>query len=193
MRSSRILVILMSAGLLAAGAAAIQGTTAIASGTHGFVGAGKCKTCHEKDDIGNQYASWLGTAHARAWETLGSQRAKDKAAEKGLGDPQQAQECVRCHVTGWDAPEELRGSKVKAEEGVTCEGCHGAGKDYRKKAIMVVRDDAVAAGLVPDASKICTDCHNTDSPYFEGFDYATAWKKIAHPVPEGYDPFAEDE
>jgi hypothetical protein len=193
MRPSRILVILLSAGLLAAGVAAFQSTTAIAGGTHGFVGAGKCKTCHGKDDIGNQQATWLSSAHAKAWETLGTDKAKAKAAEKGLGDPQQAQECIRCHVTAWDAPEELRGSKVKQEEGVTCEGCHGAGKDYRKKAIMVDKDQAVAAGLVPDASKICTDCHNTDSPYFEGFDYDSAWKKIAHPVPEAYDPFAEDE
>ncbi len=193
MRSPRLIAILLSAGLLAAGAAAFQGTTAIASGTHGYVGAAKCKTCHEKEDIGNQQAVWLASAHAKAWETLGTDKAKAKAAEKGLGDPQQEPDCVRCHVTAWDAPEELRGSKVKQEEGVTCEGCHGAGKDYRKKAVMVDRDQAVTKGLVPDPSKICTDCHNSDSPYFEGFDYASAWKKIEHEVPEGYDPFAEDE
>ena len=42
---------------------------------HEFVGVLKCKRCHEKTDIGNQYKAWRATKHAKAFETLASRAA----------------------------------------------------------------------------------------------------------------------
>ena len=43
---------------------------------HQFAGATKCRSCYEKDEIGNQYGKWLDSRHAKAWGTLASDKAK---------------------------------------------------------------------------------------------------------------------
>jgi hypothetical protein len=72
---------------------------------------------------------------------------------------------------------------------VQCESCHGPGSEYRKKTVMADQKKAVAAGLVlPEKDeKVCTKCHNKDSPTWDaakGFDFEAAKKKIAHPIPK---------
>ena len=47
----RLLIILLTAGLFAGGVAALSGTSTTAGGTHGFVGAGTCETCHGGDEF----------------------------------------------------------------------------------------------------------------------------------------------
>ncbi|UCE86413.1 MAG: cytochrome c family protein [Deltaproteobacteria bacterium] len=170
-----------------------------------YAGAKRCKSCHGKEPIGNQYASWLDTKHAKAYETLASDKAREWAAEAGVDDPQQSEKCVKCHVTAYGVAPERLGSKFKIEDGVQCEGCHGAGNSYRKKKIMMDRDRAVEKGLVLQSEEICVACHNDESPAWDperytledgtqvGFDYDQAVEAIAHPVPEGYDPTAEGE
>jgi hypothetical protein len=37
-------------------------------------------------------------------------------------------------------------------------------------------------GLQVGGEATCKRCHNSDSPTFKGFDYATAMKKISHPL-----------
>ena len=171
---------------------------------HKYVGAKKCKTCHEKRDIGDQYGWWLDSAHGKAFETLASDKAREWAAERGVGDPQQTDDCVKCHVTAHGVPDDKLSRKFDRTAGVQCEGCHGAGKDYRKKKIMVDRDLAVAKGLVLQSEEVCLTCHNDESPAWDtqrytladgskvGFDYEQAVEKVVHPVPEGYDPFADE-
>ena len=44
--------------------------------------------------------------------------------------------------------------------------------------------DGATVGLVAPDEKLCTGCHNEESPTFEGFDYEKMLKKIAHPIPE---------
>lgn len=170
----------------------------------GFVGVKKCGTCHKKDPIGNQLAAWKATKHATAFETLASEQAKKWAAEKGIDDPQKADDCVKCHVTAHGAAPERLSRKFDPTDGVQCEGCHGAGKGYRKKKTMIDRDLAVSKGLILQSEEVCVVCHNDESPAWDaerytradgtkaGFDYDQAVKAIAHPVPEGYDPTAED-
>jgi hypothetical protein len=172
---------------------------------HKFVGVAKCKTCHKKEGIGNQIAAWEDTKHATAYETLASDQAKEWAKEAGVGDPQTADECVKCHVTAHGVSEELLSVKFDKTLGVQCEACHGAGKDFRKKKIMIDRDVAISKGLVPQSAEVCVACHNDESPAWKpdrytladgskaGFDYDQAVKAIAHPVPEGYDPLADGE
>jgi hypothetical protein len=171
---------------------------------HEYVGLKKCRTCHKKDEMGNQVAAWEETKHAKAYETLGTDKAKEWGAERGIDNPQQSDECLKCHVTAHGVAEEMVSKKFDRTLGVQCEGCHGAGKDYRKKKIMMDRELAESKGLIPQSEKVCTACHNDESPAWDperytlddgkkvGFDYDQAVEEIAHPVPEDYDPTAED-
>jgi len=177
----------------------------MASSDHDYVGARKCKTCHKKEAIGNQYGVWLESKHTKAYETLSSDQAKKWATDAGVDDPQVDEKCVKCHATAYGVPDEQVSSKFDRNAGVQCEACHGAGKDYRKKKIMVDVDLAISKGLIPQNEAVCLDCHNDESPAWDperytrpdgkkvGFDYDMAVKAIAHPVPEGYDPLAEGE
>ncbi len=174
------------------GALSLVGGAAVA-GDHEYVGAAKCKTCHGKEEIGDQYSVWKKGPHASALDSLATDQAKEWATEAGVADPTTDEKCVKCHTTAYGVSDDLKGSKFSHDEGVTCEACHGAGKDYRKKKIMVDHDESVAKGMVEMSEAVCKECHNEDSPAYQGFDYKAAIKKIAHPVPEGYDPFAEDD
>jgi hypothetical protein len=175
-----------------------------AAAEHAFVGVKKCKTCHGKEDIGNQYGVWLESKHAKAFETLGGEKAAKWAAEKGVDDPQTSEKCLACHVTAYGVPQERVSVRFDRTAGVQCEACHGAGKDYRKKKTMIDRELAESKGLVPRSQleKVCLGCHKDESPAWKpdrytrpdgtkvGFDYDQASEAIAHPVPEGYDPLA---
>ncbi len=148
-----------------------------------FVGATSCKTCHKSKKKGNQWAQWAQTKHAQAYQTLATPAARKAAAARGVeGDPQQAPECLRCHVTGYDAPADRRGRKYSVEDGVGCESCHGAGGNYKKKEIMKDKAAAIAAGLVVPDEKLCRGCHNQDSPTFQPFDYDKKVKEVLHPL-----------
>ena len=167
---------------------------------HEFSGVVKCKRCHEKSAIGNQYASWLESKHAKAFETLATDQAKKWASEADVADAQTDERCVKCHTTAYGVPDERVARKFDRQAGVQCEACHGAGKDYRKKKIMIDRELAISKGLVPQTEEVCLRCHNDKSPAWDpesytlkdgkkvGFDYDQAVQAIAHPVPEGYDP-----
>ena len=74
---------------------------------HAYVGARKCKTCHAKKAIGNQYGTWTKSRHAKAFESLGTEKAKKWAAERDIADPQQDERCFKCHVTAHGVPDEL--------------------------------------------------------------------------------------
>jgi len=177
--------------------------SAAANGERKFVGHKKCRTCHKKEGIGNQYGIWLDSRHAKAYETLATDKAREWAAEAGVDDPQTDDRCVKCHSTAHGVPDDMVSKKFDRTAGVQCESCHGAGKDYRKKKIMIDRDKAIEKGLVLPTPAVCTECHNDDSPAWDaqrytladgskaGFDYEQAVKTIAHPVPEGYDSSAE--
>lgn len=154
-----------------------------AMAAHELVGASKCKSCHKK--IGNPYALWQKTEHAKAYETLASPEAKKIAADKGLGDPQKEEACLKCHVTrvflGNPAVNEK--GKYTDAEGIGCEACHGPGSDYKKKKIMKDHDAAVANGLLRNKTEEhCTQCHNDESPTFEAFDFEKQWAEIDHPI-----------
>jgi hypothetical protein len=178
---------------------------ATANGKHEFAGHKKCKTCHKKAEIGNQFGVWLESRHAKAYETLGTEKAKKWGAEAGVDNPQTDDRCIKCHSTAHGVPDDMVSKKFDRTAGVQCESCHGAGKDYRKKKIMMDHDKAVANGLIVPTEAVCTKCHNDESPAWDpqrytladgskvGFDFEQAAKTIAHPVPEGYDPAATGE
>jgi hypothetical protein len=152
---------------------------------HNYVGAEKCKMCHNSPAKGAQFTKWTESKHSKAYQTLASEEAKKIAAAKNIPDPQKADECLRCHVAGHGAPAAKLTDKYKVEDGVSCEACHGPGGDYWKMDVMKDKAKAQAAGLVIPDEKTCTGCHNQESPTFKGFDFKEAHAKIAHPNPQG--------
>ena len=171
--------------LVIAGTVWLGDGPALAADEHEIVGSPKCRICH-RAKTGDQWQIWLDSAHARAYETLASDESQKIAEEQGLGDPQQEEECLRCHAThaflGRDVPLAER-NKYEDAEGVGCEACHGPGSDYKKKSVMEDREKALAAGLVlAKNTEHCELCHNEESPTYVPFDFETRWQQIAHPV-----------
>ena len=164
------------------------GVTSAPAADHALVGVKKCKTCHKKEKDGNQYGKWLESGHAKAFETLAGDKAMEIAKGKGIENPQAATECLECHVTALPVMDDLVNQKITMEEGVSCESCHGAGKDYYKKktmkAITAGEVDGAELGLITPNEETCVKCHNDKSPTFDGFDFDEMFEKIAHPKPE---------
>ncbi|MDH3521176.1 MAG: cytochrome c family protein [Myxococcales bacterium] len=166
-------------------------STASTAGTDAkYVGADKCKTCHKKELIGDQYSAWQKSAHAKAFDRLKGDEAKKVAAAKGIaGAPHEAKECLECHATAAAVDASRMAEKpLDVKDGVQCESCHGPGSEYRKKKTMSDHAAAVAAGMWEPGKKaaICTACHNEKSPTWDpakGFDFEARKKAIAHPIP----------
>ena len=171
-----------------------------------YVGSAKCKMCHNKVEKGAQYTKWLEGPHAKAFETLKSDKSAQIAADKGIeGNAWEAPECLKCHTTGfgavgyevkcdafWNpAAEDKAGSKavkrMEALKGVGCEACHGAGSKYKsskaKKAIVAGEITAASVGLLEVNEATCVTCHNEESPTYKPFDYEARNAEIAHPKP----------
>lgn len=134
-----------------------------------YIGAAKCKMCHNKPTTGEQYKQWAATPHAKAMASLKGDEAKNP-------------KCLKCHSTA--AGLALSDTQtITVAEGVSCESCHGAGSAYKSPATMKDRAKAIAAGMIIPDEKLCKKCHNAESPNFKGFDYKTYSAKIAHPNP----------
>ena len=154
----------------------------------GYVGAKGCKTCHNTKKQGRQYKIWLKTKHAQAYKTLASEEAKAIAKKKGIEDPQKADECLQCHVTGHGVDAKQIRKKYSIEEGVSCESCHGPGSVYKKKKTMIAISkgeiDPASVGLVIPDEKTCKKCHNEKSPTYKEFDFDKYYEKIKHEKPK---------
>lgn len=93
-----------------------------------FVGPGKCTDCHdhkdEKEWSEKRDGDGKGKQHLNALNQLADAKAEGYAKATGVADiydPKSS--CVRCHASV------VRGS---ADFGISCESCHGGGKDYLK-------------------------------------------------------------
>jgi len=164
-----------------------------------YVGSDKCKTCHNKADIGAQYDIWLKGSHVSSLETLKTDAAKAIAKKRGLKvDAVSAPECLVCHVTGWANetgysldvdPSNTREEKTNSDLGrIGCESCHGPGSLYKSKKNMIgIADgsiDGSGLGMLKITEKTCTVCHNPKSPTYKPFDFAVRVKEVSHPVPQ---------
>jgi hypothetical protein len=161
-----------------------------AEGAPAFVGAAKCKICHKKEEDGNQYGIWLDSRHAKAYETLASEKALAEAKKQGIENPQTAPECLKCHVTAFPVRADIANQKITLEEGVSCESCHGAGGNYySKKTMQAVTDGEItpeSVGLIlPVTKETCLQCHIPEgNAFYVEFDFDEFVAKIAHPRPE---------
>ncbi len=149
-----------------------------------YIGVKMCGICHKKDETGNQLAKWQEGPHANAYASLGTAAAKEMAAKLGIDDPQTSGKCLKCHSTAYNFTEQVQTTKVKVEDGVTCESCHGPGKDYKSLSVMKDQAAAIAKGLVHPPTQSCRLCHNEENPNFKEFNEAESVAKIAHPNPQ---------
>jgi len=150
---------------------------------HKYIGAAKCKMCHNTPAQGEQFKKWSESKHAKAFEVLASPEALEVGKKLGVEKPQESPKCLGCHVTGFSAPAEAKEATLTSAEGVGCEGCHGPGSDYKAMSIMKSKEASVAAGLIIPDEKLCKTCHNETSPTYKAFVFADAAKLIAHPIP----------
>ena len=134
-----------------------------------YIGAAKCKICHNKPPKGEQYNKWAAGPHANAMKSL-------------KGDDAKNPKCLKCHSTYGAINQDLN-QTLTAVEGVSCESCHGPGSAYKSATIMKDPVKAKANGMIDPTEKVCKTCHNAESPTFKGFDFKTAAAKIAHPDP----------
>lgn len=134
-----------------------------------YIGAAKCKMCHNKAAKGGQYDEWSKGPHANAMSKLKGAEAKDP-------------KCVKCHSTAASVDQSLVAT-ITVAEGVSCESCHGPGSLYKTNTIMKDQKLALAKGMTLPEEKVCKKCHNAESPTFKGFNYAEAVAKISHDDP----------
>lgn len=152
-----------------------------------YVGVKKCGMCHRKAKQGEQLKIWKNSKHAQAYKALLTKKADSIAVKKGFKTKAaETPECLKCHVTAYNVKASLLEKGYKKEDGVTCESCHGPGSAYKKRKIMKNKKLAVKNGLMiyKDHKKLCTTCHNPDSPTFVARDFDKMWAKIKHNIPK---------
>ncbi len=102
------------------------------AGSASFTGPGSCAAaaCHGavrpvpgSRILQTEYSTWIAQdRHARATEVLSNAVSTRMAQTLGLGQASSAPKCLACHSI--DAPEG-RQARTFAQEGVSCEACHG--------------------------------------------------------------------
>ncbi len=148
-------------------------------GEHKYVGVHACGSCHRSAAMGFQWSRWRMSAHSGAYGRLATEQAYAIARQAGVeGNPQQSDQCLRCHTTGGgDLSQAL--ASFTLDEGVGCEACHGPGSDYQAEAVMRDKTASTQSGLRMGDRTLCLTCH--EDAHGKPFDYDAAWKKIEHP------------
>jgi len=115
-----------------------------------YVGAAKCKMCHNKPEKGAQYDKWAASPHAKAMDAL-------------KGDEKTNATCLKCHSTAGSVDSGLLAG-MKTDEAVSCESCHGPGSMYKTAAIMKNKQMALSKGMVEPTEATCKVCHLGTKP-----------------------------
>ena len=170
-------------------AGGVDDDAAGAQGRNRYIGSDRCRNCHRAEESGDQHGVWTENKHAKAFETLASDTAKKYAQERGIADPQAAEECMKCHETGFGkTPRELHRS-FKPEKGVQCESCHGPGETHQKARLAAAAAAAAPAKYTVIAAEeinskpdmqTCLGCHNEESPGFKPFCFHEFAGSIRH-------------
>jgi predicted CXXCH cytochrome family protein len=98
-----------------------------------YAGSESCAQCHEE-----LHDDWINTRHAQAFSAPIFQRDWTE-----LG---QQTSCLECHTTGYN-----KETGAYAEEGITCEACHGPFQPNHPQQLMPITPDA----------DLCSTCHKT--------------------------------
>ena len=147
-----------------------------------YIGASKCKMCHNKPAKGEQFNKWMEGPHAGAMKSLSSEKSMEIAKAKGIADPTTDAGCLKCHSTVGHIDAKLVAS-IKIDEGVSCESCHGPGSMYKGVSVMKNRELSMQKGLILPTEEVCVTCHNEESPTYKPFNYEEKVALMAHPDP----------
>jgi hypothetical protein len=132
-----------------------------------FSGVKSCKKCHRK-----VWKTWKDSTMALSFDILKPGERVDIKKKAGL-DPQkdytQDATCLPCHTTGYGKTGGFVSmEKTPSMAGVSCESCHGPGKEYnkvmKKHGRIYTEEEILHAGLVKDPHTTCLSCHNENSP-----------------------------
>lgn len=151
-----------------------QSATAEPIDSNQHLGVASCATgvCHgkltEAEDSNvwlNEYRIWSGDdRHARAYQTLLSDRSKAIARKLGLPNAQGAKICLDCHSD--NVPPAQRGTKFQLSDGVGCEACHGGAEKWLESHTEpgVSHADNLANGMLGTEdinvrAQVCLSCH----------------------------------
>jgi 2',3'-cyclic-nucleotide 2'-phosphodiesterase (5'-nucleotidase family) len=118
-----------------------------------FVGVETCAACHAEEK-----AIWDKTGHAHAMATL---ERKNNQFDN---------ECVRCHVVGFEKGGFQSLITTPQFANVQCENCHGPGREHAANPVKGYGHMETPAG--------CIQCHAP--PNSDDFDFATDWARIKH-------------
>ena len=87
------------------------------------VGPNACAECHKQEA-----AAWKGTHHFKTFREMPRNTEANEIAEKmGVRRIKSESLCLNCHFTV-----QQKDNKEEPVAGITCESCHGAGKDWIK-------------------------------------------------------------
>lgn len=174
--------------------------TAFAQDQATYVSNKQCKICHNTKDQGEIWNVWKGEKHSLAFESLKSDKAKEVAQKAGVTEaPEEAPQCLACHVTAYNAETKSAPETIAKEDGVQCETCHGPASLHiiDGKAYKTSKDASInmAAHIQRADEKTCVKCHNDKNPTWDpnkytlpdgtktGFDFKQAWENIKHENP----------
>ena len=155
--------------MIALAGMAIFISTAAAGQDFKYIGAAKCKMCHNKPEKGEQYNKWAAGPHANALKVLSEAERKDP-------------KCVKCHSTAAAVDASLI-ETLTFDEGISCESCHGPGSAYKAIPVMKDRAQSIQKGLILPDEKVCRKCHNAESPHYKEFNFEEFYAKIKHTDP----------
>jgi hypothetical protein len=142
---------------------------------HTYMGVGSCSSsnCHGNvapvattDILQNEYVTWQKhDKHSGAFAVLGNSDSTIIAKHMGIASAQKEPLCLKCHSTYVpDAAD--RGEKFQAEDGVSCEACHGPAGGWLSSHTTrsATHEQNVKNGmfdLVPlgRRSNVCMSCH----------------------------------
>jgi hypothetical protein len=179
----RLGALLLAAQVLLAGGLA-------AAADNQYVGAEKCKSCHNAPKKGDPHGQWLKSKHSKAFTLLASEEALKTAKAKNIAEPQKSADCLKCHVTAFEVKAELKGKKFDQTQGVQCESCHGAGGKHVEARMAAEEPEEGAADALVEIPKdeivakptadMCIKCHNKESPNYKPFSFPHFFKHVAH-------------
>jgi len=117
-----------------------------------ILGPESCGNCHKQE-----FTAWKQTHHYKTFEDLHRRpSAMQIAGKMGVQRIKSEGACVQCHYTSQGG-----GAELKPIAGVSCELCHGAGKDWvRLHNVKATQAKAKEAGFIApdDVYALATNC-----------------------------------
>lgn len=118
----------------------------------------------QNEILGWQDQTSTSGAHLRAYKVLLSERSMAITERLGMALPHKEPACLGCHSD--NIPAALRGPKFQADDGISCEACHGSSVNWLTQhyAVNASHANNVELGLYPleDAQTragVCLSCH----------------------------------